>query len=68
MRYRYWITLVASILLALVFLAAGIGEVLDPSAFLLEVSSKFDVPRLADFIVGWLPWAEIVIGLCLSVA
>ena len=65
MRYRYWITLVASLLLALVFLSAGIGKLIGQSAFLLELTSKLDSPELAGIIAGWLPWVEIAIGLCL---
>ncbi|MFC2068065.1 MauE/DoxX family redox-associated membrane protein [Chloroflexota bacterium] len=65
MRYRYWITLISSLLLALVFLTAGVGKLLGQSAFMLEVSSFVASPLLESIIVNWLPWVEIVIGLCL---
>ena len=68
MRYRYWISLGASILLALVFLTSGVGKLLGQSAFLLTLRSSLPLnPGLAGFIAGWLPWVEIIIGLCLLI-
>lgn len=65
MRYRYWLTLVSSLLLGLVFLSAGVGKLASQSAFLLELNSRLESPELAGLIAAWLPWVEIVVGLCL---
>jgi uncharacterized membrane protein YphA (DoxX/SURF4 family) len=67
MRYRYWITLIASLLLAIILLSAGVGKLIGQSAFLLGLTSKLSNPELAGIIAGWLPWAEIAVGLCLLV-
>lgn len=65
-RLRYWVTLVASILLGLVFISSGVGKLLGQSAFLLSVTSSTQVsPSLASFIATWLPWAELALGLAL---
>ena len=65
MRYRYWVTLASSLILAVVFLTSGLGKLLGHSAFLLEVSSLFINPALAEAIAATLPWVEIILGLCL---
>jgi uncharacterized membrane protein YphA (DoxX/SURF4 family) len=68
MRYRYWLTLGASILLALIFLTAGVGKLLGHSAFLLTIeSSVLGNQELAAFVASWLPWVELVLGACLLV-
>jgi uncharacterized membrane protein YphA (DoxX/SURF4 family) len=67
MRYRYWIAFGASILLAVVFIAAGIGKLLGQNAFLLELSTYLISEQLAAWLATWLPWLELVVGLCLLV-
>ena len=67
MRYRYWIAFGASILLALVFLTSGVGKLMGQSAFLLTVSTFVLSPQFASLLASWLPWVEIVLGLCLLV-
>jgi len=67
MRYRYWIAFGASILLALVFIASGVGKLLGQSAFLLDMSMWLTNPTLANFVAGWLPWAELALGVCLLI-
>ena len=67
MRYRYWITFGASMLLALVFLTSGVGKVLGQSAFLLEISAVVVSTSLVNLIAEWLPWVEIILGACLLI-
>jgi len=67
MRYRYWIAFVASILLALVLLTAGVGKLMGQSAFLLTVSTYIISPDAAAWVANWLPWVELVLGVCLLV-
>ena len=67
MRYRYWIAFGASILLALVFLTSGVGKLLGQSAFLLALSTYIISPAAAALLARWLPWVELVLGLCLLV-
>ena len=67
MRYRYWIAFGASILLALVFITAGVGKLMGQSAFLLTVSSFIIREEFAAIIAAWLPWVELVLGACLII-
>jgi len=68
MRYRYWIAFVASILLALVFLTSGVGKLMGQSAFLLAISTTYILGfEVSNLIATWLPWVELVLGLCLLV-
>ena len=66
MRYRYWLTLIASIVLGLIFITSGVGKLLGQSAFLFSVSSVLSmIPKLASVIAGWFPWVELIIGVLL---
>jgi uncharacterized membrane protein YphA (DoxX/SURF4 family) len=67
MRVRYWICLVASLVLAVVFLSAGVGKLMGQSAFLLNVSELALKPDLVNFITTTLPWVELALGLALAV-
>jgi len=67
MRYRYWISLAAAVVLAVVFLTAGVGKLMGQSAFLLNVSSFVLNERLAGAIASWLPWVELVLGAVLLI-
>ena len=67
MHYRYWICFGASVLLALVFLTSGVGKLLGETAFLLQISAVVINPGLASLIAGWLPWVELVLGVCLLI-
>jgi uncharacterized membrane protein YphA (DoxX/SURF4 family) len=67
MRYRYKIAFGASMALAVVFIAAGIGKLLGQNAFLLELQTFILNARLAAFVATGLPWLEIAVGLCLLV-
>jgi uncharacterized membrane protein YphA (DoxX/SURF4 family) len=67
MRYRYWVAFGASIVLALVFITAGVGKLLGQSAFLLTLSTYVVSQDIAAWVANWLPWVELVLGLCLLV-
>jgi len=68
MRYRYWITVVAGIILGLIFVAAGVGKLLGQSAFLLTVQFFPNInPGFVSFVIHGLPWVEIVLGVCLII-
>ena len=68
MRYRYWIAFGASILLALVFITAGVGKLMGQSAFLLTLSGSYVISKEALVLLAdWLPWVELVLGVCLLV-
>jgi len=67
MRVRYWIAFIASILLAVVLLTAGVGKLMGQSAFLLALSTYVLSPEAAAWVATWLPWVELVLGLCLLV-
>jgi uncharacterized membrane protein YphA (DoxX/SURF4 family) len=67
MRVRYWVAFGASILLALVFITAGVGKLMGHSAFLLAVSTYILGFEISNFITTWLPWLELVLGACLLV-
>jgi len=67
MRYRYLIAFIASILLALVFLTAGVGKLMGQSAFLLTLSTYIVSENIAAWLASWLPWLEMALGLCLLV-
>ena len=67
LRYRYWISLGASVLLGLIFLIAGVGKVLGQSTFLLQVSTLVMNPSIASAITAVLPWVEIILGASLLI-
>jgi uncharacterized membrane protein YphA (DoxX/SURF4 family) len=67
MRVRYWVAFGASIVLALVFITAGVGKLMGHGAFLLTVSTYILGFEVSNFITTWLPWLELVLGLCLLV-
>ena len=67
MRYRYWIAFGASVLLALVFITSGVGKLMGQSAFLLTLSTWLISDNIAAWVASWLPWVELVLGVCLLV-
>ena len=67
MRYRYWLVCGASILLALIFLISGVGKLLEQNAFLLDVSAVIIDPGVIIIVTQWLPWVELVLGVCLLI-
>lgn len=63
---RFRITVVASIILALVFLSAGTGKLLNLSAFIISVNNLTIYPDFLQSLISyWLPWGEIILGLLL---
>ena len=54
MRYRYWIAFGASILLALVFITAGVGKLMGQSAFLLTLSTWLISENIAAWVAGFI--------------
>jgi uncharacterized membrane protein YphA (DoxX/SURF4 family) len=66
MKVRFWLTLVPSLLLALIFLSSGIGKLLGHSALLLSMSTLTFFPDWLEFlIVNVLPWGELLMGILL---
>ena len=65
--FRYWLTVGAGIVVGLIFVTSGIGKLLGQSAFLLNI--LLPVPLmptvLATIIADWLPWVELILGVCL---
>jgi uncharacterized membrane protein YphA (DoxX/SURF4 family) len=62
-----WIATGAGIILGLVFLAAGLGKMLNPGSSILFVFPEFLPAGLDEFIFLWLPRIEVVLGLLLLV-
>jgi uncharacterized membrane protein YphA (DoxX/SURF4 family) len=67
MRVRYWVAFGASIVLAVVLLTAGVGKLMGQGAFLLTLETWFVSENIANWVANWLPWLELVLGLCLLV-
>ena len=66
MKYRFWAAVVAGILLGLVFLSAGIGKLLNISAFIMSVHNLSTYPDLLQILIShYLPWGEVILGLLL---
>ncbi len=57
----------ASVLLAVVLVAAGAGKLMGQSAFLLELSRVFVSTGLNSFVGHVLPWIEILLAVSLLV-
>ena len=70
MRYRYWVSAVASIILGLIFFIAGLGKLLLQAGtfgIFFTPDKVILTPALAGVISVWLPPIELVIGLLLIV-
>jgi len=64
--HRYWGTLAASVVLAVILIATGIGKLVENGQFLLNLESSKIIPSaLAHAISTCLPWVEIVLGVAL---
>jgi putative oxidoreductase len=60
-----WLTIRVQLGLAAVFLVAGIAKIADPPGFAHEISNYKLLPGAAvNALALWLPWLEIVLGLC----
>ena len=66
MRSLNWFAISAGIILGLIFLAAGLGKLLNPmDSSIIFVFPEF-LPNAVDkFIYQWLPYVEIIIGVLL---
>lgn len=68
MRYIHWVSIGASVILGLLFVAAGLGKLLSPAESFKAIFNPFPAflsPFFTEFIFSWLPYIEIVIGLLL---
>jgi len=70
MRYRYWVSVGASIILGLIFVTAALGKLLQQTeTFKIFYTSDKALltPALADAVAVWLPPIELVVGLLLII-
>ncbi len=66
MRYRHCDGIGAGIILGLIFVAGGMGKILEPIESLTVLTSTSFLPQeLAVLIAQWLPWVELLLGLFL---
>jgi len=68
MHYRNWVGIGAGILLGLIFVAAGLGKLLEQAETLeifYTLPAAFSTPALAGAVSFWLPIIELVVGLLL---
>jgi uncharacterized membrane protein YphA (DoxX/SURF4 family) len=68
MLYRNWVGVGASILLGLIFVAAGLGKLLEQAETLeifYTLPAAFSTPALAGAVSFWLPIIELIVGLLL---
>jgi uncharacterized membrane protein YphA (DoxX/SURF4 family) len=66
MGYRYWITVIAGLLLGIIFLSSGIGKIIGHGVMLVSVANLTFFPHILQVLItDWLPWAEVVLGLAL---
>jgi len=73
-RSLYWLSIIAGIILGLIFITAGLGKILHPTAildtfyhYLPRFAPYFLTSAFTDAILVWLPRAELVIGLLMIV-
>ena len=63
MRYRYWASAVASIILGLVFIFSGVGKLLHQIDFLNTLLNNSFLTTFLAYVVAYaLPWAELILG------
>ena len=70
MRYRYWIGVGASIILGLIFVAAGLGKLLHRAEAFWLFSyplPAFLTPTFTKVALIWLPRIELIVGLLLII-
>ena len=71
MRYKYWLGVGASLILGLIFGAAGLSKLLHPAEAFKIFFNPFSpfpslfTPDMARMVVIWLPRIELIIGLLL---
>jgi len=63
MRYRYWVSAGASIIVGLIFIFSGVGKLLYQTDFLVVLlANPLLTPTLAQVATCVLPWIESVLG------
>ena len=70
MRYRYWISIGAGIILGIVFVVAGLGKLLSDAESFESIFNPFPdflAPFFSQAVYSWLPYLEVIIGLLLIV-
>ena len=69
MRYRQWIGVGAGIILGLIFVAAGLGKLLQAEAFKIFFNPfpSALAPAFAEAVFVWLPSIELIVGLLLII-
>ncbi len=70
MRYRYWVSVGASIILGLIFVIAGLGKLLSQAESFKTIFNPFPdllAPVFAEAVFSWLPYIELVVGLLLII-
>lgn len=61
----FWVTWIARVVVAGLFLYAGLSKLGDPTAFAIEIDHYELLPALAPYLAVSLPVIEIVLGLAL---
>lgn len=65
-RWYFWVFLICRLLLGLVFVYASYDKILRPQAFALAVFNYHILPETTiNLIALFLPWLELLLGLCL---
>ena len=70
MRYRYWVSVGASIILGVIFVVSGLGKLLSQAESFKTIFNPFPdfwAPVFAEAVFSWLPFIELIIGLLLIV-
>ena len=66
MRYRNQIAIGAGIILGLIFIASGVGKIIDPTAFRNTLLKTALLSwNLSVILAAVIPWLELVLGICL---
>jgi len=68
MLNRYWLALGSSIILGVIFVTSSVDKLIDPTEFLTALGYSGFLPLgLMALVARWLPWVELILGLCLVI-
>ena len=70
MRYRYWISIGASIILGLIFVVSGLGKSLSQAESFKTIFNPcldFLAPVFVEAVFSWLPYIELIVGVLLII-